>query len=310
MCLNLSRRLVFFLLFFIFSFAFQPLQAKITPNDVYSRIDLLEQHVDLLLAHENMEVDTYATNERQLKPMHVYQIVMASSDIIRRIQIQLGIRPFPIMSVAPFDYTPEDVWILVKVLSDQVKRIANKKQVRLYGSLNEFVDKTPTLVFERGVNLLVKLLALEGTKKVSPVIVNSEMGRAVTDAEYILVNIDPYSRYKINSPQSPKGLKPSDAYQGMMHLRHNLNEVRAFFKMPIIALPKDDGRTKQPLDVFIQSQIVIAELNLIKLATKTIKTTPLPVIEPGKTPSDVHQRAAHVAYLISQVSQLDKLKKQ
>ena len=64
-----------------------------------------------------------------------------------------------------------------------------------------------------------------------------------------------------------------------------------------------------PADVFIQTQIIIAEINLLKIATGTISATPLPIPVKGKKPSDVHQEAVAMEYLLDQIDMLEQLVK-
>ena len=53
----------------------------------------------------------------------------------------------------------------------------------------------------------------------------------------------------------------------------------------------------------------LAELNAVKLATRTLTCTPLTVKVTGKTPSDVHQQLTLAGYLLHQMVPLQKMVK-
>lgn len=160
------------------------------------------------------------------------------------------------------------------------------------------------------MDMFIKLRLLSGKTGISPNIAYAEMARAVTDAKSILVNIDPYSRYQVNAPESQSGLNPTAVFKNSLSIRKTLNSVRQFYQMGNTVVPTFDGKDKGPQDVFYQIQIIIAELNLIKLASKTTNITPVAIIVKGKKPSDVHQQASAIKYLMEQVNTLTNIVKQ
>ena len=71
--------------------------------------------------------------------------------------------------------------------------------------------------------------------------------------------------------------------------------------MPTIPVPDPPEYEVRPRDVFLQTQIIIAELNLLKKRLNTVSTTPLPVpVSADTTPTDVHGQATMIEYLLSQ----------
>ena len=64
------------------------------------------------------------------------------------------------------------------------------------------------------------------------------------------------------------------------------------------------GYKLNPIDVFVQTQIIVAELNLLKLGTGTVSSTPLAIPVVGKKPGNCHQQAATVKHLVEQISTL------
>ena len=284
--------------------------AKVTPTEVYANLVLAEQQLDVMMSQQGLKMPSQNYIEKNLKPMHVYQMVMACTDTLRELQIKEGLRPFPIMAVAPMKYTPGDVLLLIEVLQQQTRRIAANKQVTLITDLQIFDKKSPTDVFNKAMDVFIKLRLLSGKKGISPNIAYAEMARAVTDAEYILINIDQYSRYQINVPKSQPGLSPTDVFKNALTVRKTLNSARQFYQMPTTQIPLFDGKDKTPLDVFYQSQIIIAELNLIKLGSHTTNITPVAINVTGKAPSDVHQQISYINYLMAQLETLTHIVKQ
>ena len=59
--------------------------------------------------------------------------------------------------------------------------------------------------------------------------------------------------------------------------------------------------------MFIQSRIVIADLNLLERGLDTISSTPMTIPVEGKTPSDVHHTAMTIAFLVKQIAGLQKI---
>ncbi len=179
----------------------------------------------------------------------------------------------------------------------------------LITDLQVFDKKTPTDVFNKAMDVYIKLRLLSGKKGISPDIAYAEVARAVTDAEYILINIDQYSRYQINVQKSQLNLSPTDVFKNSLAVRKTLNAARQLYQMPTTQIPLFDGKKKMPLDVFYQSQIIIAELNLIKLASHTTNITPVAISVTGKTPSDVYQLLSYVNYLMAQLETLNNIVK-
>ena len=71
--------------------------------------------------------------------------------------------------------------------------------------------------------------------------------------------------------------------------------------MQVTPLPDLAAEGIRPRDVFFQTQILIAELNLIKLRLETVSSTPLAIKAPDDTtPTDVYQQALLVEHLVKQ----------
>ena len=284
--------------------------AKVSPTDVFTNLDLSEQYLDKIMSQRGLKMSPQIYIEKNLKPMHAYQMVMACHDMLRELQIKESLHPFPIMAVAPMKYSPTDVLLLAEILQQQTQRLLINQQLELPSILQQFDNKKPTDVFNKAMDVFIKLRLLLGKKGISPNVAYAAMARAAADAEYILINIDPYSRYQINAQKSQSGLSPTDVFKNALAVRKTLNSVRQFYQMPSTPVPVFDGKIKGPQDVFYQTQIIIAELNLIKLASHTTNITPVAIAVTGKKPSDVHQLASYINYLMAQIGTLTNIVKQ
>ena len=166
-------------------------------------------------------------------------------------------------------------------------------------------DKGPTDVFNRAVSVFTKLNVLcneNGRNDISPNEVYAQMVCAVEDVKSILRQFDSACRYKINAPPSEDGLTPADVFDMCLTIRKLINAKRVAKEMPKIPVPDAPARDSiYPRDVFFQTQIIIAELNLLKDKYKTISSTPLPIQVEGKVPSDVHRQASLANYLLDQL---------
>ncbi|MCG8633250.1 MAG: hypothetical protein MI863_05445 [Desulfobacterales bacterium] len=304
--------LFFFLAVFTAGPVLSSAHAAITPNEVYGRFDLAAKQLDVILKASGGVPDrTGILAEKGLKPMHVYQMAVSCIEAIHIYQLKNSITPVPIIIATPRKYTPGDVLKLADIVVTEVNRIARHKGIQVLGQdAGAFSGKTPTHVFSRVAAVYLKISALSGLKQITPNEVFAQMFRAQDDAKSILGRIDPARRYRVDVPDSPPGLTPGDVLAETLKARESLNETRAHFGLTPVPVPVlKPGAKILPTDVFIQTQIIIAEMKIIKIATGTVSATPLPVPVTGKTPSDVHQQAVTLEYLLGQIGALEKLVK-
>lgn len=299
--------------FFLFSIPgeCQTLDKKaITPNEVFATAELIDKTLDLLLEFRGInEVPKIDSIETDMNPMHVYQIFVAAIDMMIVLEEKEGLRPTPKIVATPTVYVPEDVKMLADNLLREVRRLLQNLSIRDYPQIVKiYSDKTPNDVFLVGLRIFAKIKALSGRTTISPNEVYSQMMRAVADVKSILSNIDPAQRYRIDAPKSPPNLTTEDAFNQCLRVRENINRLRARFDMKTISIPKaKEDQTFQPVDVFVQTQIIIAEMNLIKMRTGTNSATPLAIAEYGKTASDIHQQTQMMQYLLSQITPLQEM---
>jgi len=279
---------------------------EISPSHVYARLELLDRCLDKLVATRNTAMpESPLPIETQLGPHHVYQMVLACTNRVQQLDDQTGVLAVPTLSARPTIYAPRDVRFVVDLMLDSVQRIARTLEVEdLPADEHPVSGKTPTDVFALATTVFVKLNKLCGIDEISPSEVYAEMVRGTEDVRSILRQADPESRYRVDAPPSEDGLEPSDVFKKCLEIRHLLNTHRRALGKPAVPVPDAPlDQQIRPRDVFVQSQIIIADLNFLKLHTNTVSSTPLAVpVRGAKVPSDVHQQASMVEYLLRQVN--------
>lgn len=72
--------------------------------------------------------------------------------------------------------------------------------------------------------------------------------------------------------------------------------------MPNLAIPAASVFSKAtPSDAFLQTQYIIAEINLLKTPLKIHHSTDVVIEVEKKTPSDVYQEMKHISYLLDRL---------
>jgi len=308
-CRNISRIVIGIIMPVLF-ISQTGLTAEITSNDVFATVELTDRTLEILIKARAIEkIEEIKIIEQGLKAMHVYQMLVAVTDMMIELEKKENIRPMPKIVATPTEYIPEDVKIVADILLNETHRVLYTLKIYDYPQYNDsFSDKTPTDVFEKILSIFAKLNILAGKENISPTETFQQMTRGVSDVKSILSHIDPAQRFRIDGPVSPKGLTPTDVFRKCLQIRKEINLLREHFKMEIVPVPEvKEEQQFQPRDVFIQTQIIIAELNLLKMRTGTMSSTPLPIPVPEKVPSDVHQQAAMIEYLLKQVKPLQKM---
>jgi hypothetical protein len=150
--------------------------------------------------------------------------------------------------------------------------------------------KTPTDVFTALVEVFVKLDRRCGHEQVSPNVVYEQMVRADADVRSMLQQGDSASRYRIDAPPSDSDRSPRHVLERALEIRGPINQLLARLELPAAPIPSSIPQGEiDPAYPFIQTQIIIAELNLLKVHLKTFSSTPLPIPVSGKTPTHAQQ---------------------
>jgi hypothetical protein len=315
----LQKALILFLvpLALFCSFHPQPANARdenrITPAHVYSVVSYANLMLDQLLMEKGIE-DYVAPRlkENEVRPMHVYKMAIACLDTVIEYEKDLGMRPIPKIVATPVVYVPADVYKLADILLFEIVKISRTYNIdAIPSSQSKARPKiTPADVFAGFLEVFVKLNALFGKTVITPNDVYPQMTLIVSDIKSILAQIDPARRYRIDAP-SPRleRINPEDVFHLCIDIRKDINGLRDHFGMETIALPHIHEIDVQlhPADVFVQTQIIIAELNILKLGTGTVSVTPIPKAVSGKKPADVYRQALMAKYLLSQIVELQDM---
>lgn len=296
---------------------------KVTPNHVYAGLELLNRKLDQLLNSAGRTApaaNAVRSRESGLKPMHVYQIHLACIEQLRGYQFKAGLPTMPLAVATPEKYSPAQVFLLTKMLLEAVDRDAIALGAGdLPGEMTTFQGKTPTDVFQIGVTALMKILALSGTNDISPNEVFSQTVRARYDAQAIVTTAAQYEvgdadirrRLKAKSfGMSSDGRhlevdtsvkrKPSNAFEECLRVRETINALRQQLNAPTTPMPSYEvGEKIRPADVYLQTQLIIAELNLLKMLTGTTVTTPPAQPVTGKSPNEVFAEAAWARFALN-----------
>lgn len=235
--------------------------------------------------------------------MHVYRTVLTCTWRLQEFDDVVGVLAVPTVTGAPRDYHPRDVFFIVTMMLDNVRRIAEHENIEDLPSDETAPNgKTPTDVFHQAVRVFAKLNALCNYQDLKPSEVYAQMTCAVEDVKSILRQADPACRYRIDAPSSEEGLEPADVFELCLEIRKLINDKRQVLGMTVVPVPQSPPRPEIfPRDVFFQTQIIIAELNLLKKPLNTVSSTPLPIPVEHKVPSDVHRQASMAKYLLEQV---------
>jgi hypothetical protein len=279
----------------------------ISPTHVYAHIDLLDRSLDPLLERSKLVIkntDYPQTVEASLLPMHVYQCVLICTWRLQTLndRSDFHVKHIPTISANPRKYDPRDVYFIVDMMLNNVRQIGDKLGVDLPTDEQMFADKTPTDVYNRGVQVFIKLHALCGYNELSPNEVYAQMVRGVDDVKSMLRQNDPACRYRIDAPPTEPNRTPGDVFAKCLEVRNQINVLRRSLDMkpnPVPSLPNRE--TIGPRDVFFQTQIIIAELNLLKEPLATKSSSPLTIPVTGKTPTHVYEQASMILHLLKQV---------
>ena len=282
--------------------------STVSPSDVFAALDLVDRVLDRLVEERAVTPPSLPPlDESALGPLHAYQIILACNNRLQQFNTLVQGPTVPTIVASPRVYRPHDVYQVVAVMLDNTRQLAKDAGITdLPDRPQNFEGKKPTDVFRLGAEVYFKLVGLCGQQKISPNAVFAEMVRGTDDVRSILRQADPASRYRIDAPHTDAPRKPADVLRLCLEIRQQINAHRrglGMTEVPTPAFPTD--RVVKPIEPFLQSQIIIAELNLLKLKTGTISSTPLPIPVDGKTPVDVYNEATLMSYLLDQISVSD-----
>lgn len=282
--------------------------ATTTYNDVYQVTDLGNRGLDVILRKTKGVKQPVLPlwTEKNLNAFHVYQIQIACLDEIRRMQAKFKMTPYPHIIVSPGPLSEKNLYKLSTILLSEIRRIAIHLNIwGLPKQKRTFSEKKSNAIYKETLALYLKLRVLGGKKLPTSPEIAGELGRAIADIKNLLNHIDPAKRYRDVFPPLPQQ-DVGTSYSALLAVRHELNTMRNFYRLPQIRLPKTN-KTPTPTDLFTQSQIIIGELNQLKTTAKTQQPAP-PVSE--ATTHSIAQQINTLHKLISQIKPLTRLNQQ
>ena len=300
----------------------KPKGSTITPSDVYAKLELIQRKLDALLAkqksgsHRLIEIKA---RETQVKPMHIYQLHLTCLDQLRAFERTNGLTMVPLIVASPVDYQPGDVYQLTSLLADRLDQIAQQQGVGpLPGDLQSVEGKTPTDVYQVIVPVFCRLLALNQIDQLTPNDVYAQAIRARIDAQAIVSHMaqsqsDSFTRQRHLQARAfglsgdgnhlqldPAAIRePKDAFDACVNARGTINQIWRAQNREAMPLPRRTASEKIiPADVYLQTQMLIAELNLLKYTTGATAPTPPTNVFRGQTPAKVYNEAYWANYIL------------
>lgn len=293
-----------------------------TPSDVFAGLEYAHRILDQVLLSKGIgEIRLPHSNEKAAKPMHVYELHLSVLGELYNYAINNNRRPPPLAVSTPMKYTPTDVFYLTQLVLTNIEGIYRDSGGGDKYSIKMHANKTPSEVYQNLFALYYKLNRLNGKSKVSPSEVYAHIYRAKEDLQYSLLtlskNLDDSDEEKKRllvtaiygmhpngtvMPPQKQGKKPRDVMVKAFEVRGKLNKLRQRNKLSPIKRPElSVYGTVSPIDVFLQTQFVIAELNLLKIPMGLHHSTNSAKPVFGKTPSDVYYEMMHIDYMLDRL---------
>ncbi len=323
---KLSLVILFLLQNFLFNSVAHAEQRR-TPNDVYAGIAYASRIADKLLAERKInDITIPLSRETDVKPMHVYELHTTVLSSLYEFSLTLHVRPPPVAVSTPILYTPEDVYKLTSLVVNNLEKVYKESGRKINFRPIKVTGKTPSDVFQVLYTLYYQVHLLNSNgKKLSPNNVYAQIQRAREDLQYCILTIskrleqtqEEQKRMLVSSvygfhpngstmPPIQQDKTPKDVLYQALDTRENINRLRQYYNMERIKVPQAKQFTQvAPVDVFLQTQIIIAELNLLKIPMGISSTTNRPVSVTDKSPSDVFHETKHIDYMINRLLKVD-----
>jgi hypothetical protein len=276
--------------------------AATTYDDVYQITDLSNRGMDVILRKSKGAKQPLLPKwqETSLNRYHVYQLQVACLDEIRRMQSTFKMTPYPHIIVSPGSLSEKNLYRLSTIILTEIRRIAIHLNIwGLPKQKRSFSGEKANDIFEETVALYLKLRVLGGRENMPETEVSAEFGRTVADLKILLNSIDPARRYHDVFPPTPKQ-NTNQSFASCLAIRKEFNGIRSFYKLRKIAPPKPNKKTSQA-ELYLQSQIILGEINQIKTAIKATQPAP-PVPEPA-----TENLASQLTTLIKLIDQIKPL---
>jgi len=295
---------------------------KYTPSDVYTNIDYASRLLVQILKKKNISNITLPISyETAVKPMHVYELNVATIAELYRYAVKNNLTPPPLTFSSPINYSPTDVYYLTEILVDKIERIYEDNLGINLLYPDSFSGKKPKDVYDKLFKLYAMVLRLRGFENVSPNQVYAQTYRAKEDLQSIISTLSKrlgnskfdqkrllitaaYGMHPDGSKMKPyeENKTPKDVVTSALSIRKKINQLKTFYKIPALAIPPATSFSKAtPSDAFLQTQYIIAEINLLKKPLNVNHSTSVAIEAKSKKPSDVYQEMKHINYLLDRL---------
>ena len=265
-----------------------------SPSDVFAGVEYANRVMGKILASKNIgDIQIPESKEKAAKPMHVYELHVSVLNELYQYALKNNRRPPPLATSTPIKYKPTDVYYLTQLVMSNVEEIYHDTGSDIDFTINKHSGKSPAAVYQELFELYYRINRLNGKSKVSPSEVYAHIYRAKEDLQYSLLTVSKrlpdseeekkrmlttaiYGMHPDGSTLPPleQGKKPGDVLVKAFEVRNKLNVMRKKNKLAEIKTPKlSDFEKVKPIDAFLQTQFIIAELNLLKMPMKISSTT-------------------------------------
>ncbi|MDP6443110.1 MAG: hypothetical protein QF805_04910 [Pirellulaceae bacterium] len=279
----------------------------ITPSHVYARVDLLNRRLDVLLGAAAADATAAPRSfETEIRSDHLYQVQIASIQSLHDWQVAEDVSPIPLVVSRPDTRWPADVARLTELLIAETDQIAESRNERCDLPTNDrfFAGKTPSDSHRAVVAADAKLRRLYGRRSVSLEEVLAQTNRVVDDARRIMIHSDPASRFKSYSEITTDDSMQT-ATAAMVELRRAVADVLAKIDDTTSAEPAiPAGVEFTPYELFLQTQLVLAEFNRIKTACGCRTSTPLGESVERMEDGDIANNLRSATHLIKQLPRI------
>lgn len=300
------------MLFFMFVFLSVEVQAKkITPNEVFSQVELIAKHTNSLLAYYGIKYNQKKTTNKEkiyahLRPRNVWQKtyeIMIKINILRKTHNLPIIEPVnlePVLDLHPDLVYEQTQRILTEILIYKTRMGISIKHYKH----KEYMNKTPLDVYNALSYVSASFDKLNKTG-FTPSYVFGETMRIHDDLSTILEHLN------INDKTVPsirnENATPKDTFTIAMRMLEKITKVQHSVGLRGVDFSPFYKKDPTPSDVFSIVQMVIAELQVIK-AQIGLKTyiTPAATSYILKTPSDVEQL---MSWNLNKISLIESLRK-
>lgn len=281
---------------------------RLTMDTVYSSVDLSNRVMDVLL-RKSKGIDKVAKvklQEQALTTAHVYQLQVSTLELVRQLEKTFTMVPCPLVVNPPEKVQVGDAYSLSMMMLAEVRRLAI--QLNIWGLPEErhtFKGKSASAVFALSSQVYQKLRLLGELPSPGAQELAGQFDRAVTDMEQVLGSIDLAKRYKVQA-QGLEVAKLKDLGRPVMALRQELNRASKAYKLQQTRPGKVSG-AMSGLELFLQSQIILADVGRLKVAVGCPALSPINRKAKGAGVKAAADKLAKLTLLVSQVETLKSL---